>query len=199
MESKVVCKTNLLPTHCLFPVSTHNSLSLLVLINKHTECEKFLKIRLMFLDSTHTINLTFCWYPLSDFVPQFTTHWHYQKASNFHWKMSSPTFDQFQQQQPPPLLSVTHHHHVSIGPAIGALAVIMVLGAIAVMIGRFCSGKRVMNHRHYDFDGWVETTCSSCIDGRLDAPPPCTASHVTVEGVGVPSQGEMTHHQHWRA
>ncbi|KAK1418218.1 hypothetical protein QVD17_27369 [Tagetes erecta] len=109
--------------------------------------------------------------------------------------MSSPSFDQFQQ-QPPPLLPVTHHRHGSVGPLIGALAVIMVLGAIAVMIGRLCSGKTIMNHRQYDFDGWVETKCSSCIDGRIGHSPPCvTADPGMMEGVSEPPQEEeIAHH-----
>ncbi|KAK9074023.1 hypothetical protein SSX86_006618 [Deinandra increscens subsp. villosa] len=105
--------------------------------------------------------------------------------------MSTPPFDQIQQ-QPPPLLPAIerqdytyHHRHGSVGPAIGALAVIMVLGAIAVMIGRICSGRRILNQRQYDFDGWVETKCSSCVDGRLSPPPPpCAAALARVESGG---------------
>ncbi|KVI01983.1 uncharacterized protein LOC112500523 [Cynara cardunculus var. scolymus] len=106
--------------------------------------------------------------------------------------MSTPnSFDPTQQQQPP-LLPVTerqdftsHSHHGSVGPAIGALAVIMVLAAIAVVIGRLCSGRKIMGHRQYDFEGWVETKCSSCIDGKLGPPPPppCVAAPATVESI----------------
>ncbi|XP_057495438.1 uncharacterized protein LOC130780468 [Actinidia eriantha] len=78
---------------------------------------------------------------------------------------------------PPPPLEVTqqayttHSGHGSIGPVIGVLAVITILGAIAVMIGRLCSGRRILGHGHYNFEGWVENKCGSCIDGRVDPPP----------------------------
>lgn len=79
---------------------------------------------------------------------------------------------------PPPPMEVTHQSynasqsgHGSIGPVIGVLAVITILGAIAVMIGRLCSGRRIMGHGQYDFEGWVEAKCGSCIDGRVDPPP----------------------------
>lgn len=68
------------------------------------------------------------------------------------------------QQQPP---YKPHSGHGSVGPVIGVLAVIMVLGVIAVMIGKLCSGRRVMGHIQYDFEGWVESKCSTCIDGRV--------------------------------
>ncbi|KAF7142888.1 hypothetical protein RHSIM_Rhsim05G0080600 [Rhododendron simsii] len=83
-----------------------------------------------------------------------------------------------QQQPPPPPMEVTQQAytsqsgHGSIGPVIGVLAVITILGAIAVMIGRLCSGRRIMGHGQYDFEGWVEAKCGSCIDGRVDPPTP---------------------------
>lgn len=58
------------------------------------------------------------------------------------------------------------------GPVIGVLVVITILGAIAVMIGRLCSGRGIRGHARYDFEKWVETKCASCIDGGLDPPPP---------------------------
>ncbi|KAI3702450.1 hypothetical protein L6452_28188 [Arctium lappa] len=101
--------------------------------------------------------------------------------------MSTPSFDPTQQ-QPPPVTELqdytSHSRHGSVGPAIGALAVITVLAAIAVMIGRICSGRKIMGRRQYDFEGWVETKCSSCIDGRLGPPPPpCVAVPATVESI----------------
>ncbi|PON49182.1 hypothetical protein PanWU01x14_231710 [Parasponia andersonii] len=81
-------------------------------------------------------------------------------------------------QQPPPMAVVqqaytAHSGHGSVGPVIAVLAVITVLGVIAGMIGRLCSGRRVMGHgQYYDFEGWVERKCSSCLDGTLDPPPP---------------------------
>nr|GEU86692.1 peroxidase 10 [Tanacetum cinerariifolium] len=99
---------------------------------------------------------------------------------------TTPTLDPNQQQQPPPYPQVIqqqsykqHSGHGSVGPVIGALAVIMVLGAIAIMIGRLCSGRRVMGHVQYDFEGWAETKCATCIDGRV-GPPPVTAPVVVV-------------------
>lgn len=91
-------------------------------------------------------------------------------------QMSTPL--EPQQQPPPPPLEVTQQAytsqpgHGSIGPVIGVLAVITILGAIAVMIGRLCSGRRIMGHGQYDFEGWVEAKCGSCIDGRVDPPTP---------------------------
>ncbi|KAL8209216.1 hypothetical protein R6Q57_008628 [Mikania cordata] len=88
---------------------------------------------------------------------------------------STPAVDPTQ--QPPPFPPVIQEHaykrdsgHGSVGPVIGVLAVIMVLGAVAVVIGRLCSGRRVMGHVQYDFEGWMETKCSTCIDGRLSPP-----------------------------
>ncbi|CAN4112256.1 unnamed protein product [Withania somnifera] len=102
--------------------------------------------------------------------------------------MSSTTPAEYplqQQQLPPPMFMGQQAYsdrpgHGSVGPVIVVLAVIAVLGAIAVMIGRLCSGRRIMGRVQYDFEGWVETKCASCIDGRVDpiprpvtvAPPP---------------------------
>ncbi|XP_028102058.1 uncharacterized protein LOC114301300 [Camellia sinensis] len=83
-----------------------------------------------------------------------------------------------QQPPPPPPIEVieqaytAHSGHGSIGPVIAVLAVITILGAIAVVIGRLCSGRRIMGHGQYDFEGWVEAKCGSCINGRVDPPPP---------------------------
>lgn len=84
-----------------------------------------------------------------------------------------------QQQQPPPMAMATeqaysaHTGHGSVGPVIGVLAVITILGAIAVMVGRLCSGRGIFGHGpRYDFESWVETKCSSCVDGRVDSPAP---------------------------
>ncbi|CAK9179711.1 unnamed protein product [Ilex paraguariensis] len=92
--------------------------------------------------------------------------------------MSNTPIPDTEQQQPPPIAETTQQHytahsgHGSIGPVIAVLAVITILGAIAVMIGRLCSGRRIMGHGQYDLEGWVETKCSSCLDGRVDPPPP---------------------------
>ncbi|XVF45189.1 hypothetical protein PTKIN_Ptkin02bG0185000 [Pterospermum kingtungense] len=88
--------------------------------------------------------------------------------------MSTP----LEQQQQPPLAGVSQQvyrartGHGSVGPVIAVLAVITILGVIAGMIGRLCSGRPIMGHGHYDFEGWVERKCSSCLDGRVEDPPP---------------------------
>ncbi|GMI88215.1 hypothetical protein HRI_002490800 [Hibiscus trionum] len=88
--------------------------------------------------------------------------------------MSTP----LEQLQPPPIgggatqqAYTAHTGHGSVGPVIAVLAVVTILGVIAGMIGRLCSGRPVMGHGHYDFEGWVERKCSSCIDGTVDPPP----------------------------
>lgn len=87
-----------------------------------------------------------------------------------------PLLDPFQQQPPPMVMTqqayTAHSGHGTVGPFIGVLAVIAILGAIAVVIGRLCSGRGIMGHGHYDFESWIETKCSSCIDGRVETPMP---------------------------
>ncbi|XP_027155395.1 uncharacterized protein LOC113759058 [Coffea eugenioides] len=91
-----------------------------------------------------------------------------------------PLLDPFVQQQPPPMVVAAqqqayaaHSGHGSVGPVIAVLAVISILGALAVMIGRLCSGRGVFGHGpHYDFESWVEAKCSACVDGRVDSPVP---------------------------
>lgn len=101
-----------------------------------------------------------------------------------------------QQQLPPPMFMSQQAYsdrpgHGSVGPVIAVLAVIAVLGAIAVMIGRLCSGRKIMGRGQYDFEGWVETKCASCIDGRVDqiprpvttvAPPPVVVAESSSSG-----------------
>ncbi|GER50424.1 phospho-N-acetylmuramoyl-pentapeptide-transferase [Striga asiatica] len=92
--------------------------------------------------------------------------------------------DPLQQQQPPPVEVAqqayrAHTAHGSVGPVIGVLALVLMLGAVAVMVGRLCSGRGIRGHAKYDFEGWVETKCASCIDGRVDPIPP--PSRVVVE------------------
>ncbi|KAM7470690.1 hypothetical protein LguiA_008873 [Lonicera macranthoides] len=82
--------------------------------------------------------------------------------------------------EPPPQPAATvtqqaqtsHSRHGSIGPVIGVLAVITILSAIAIMIGRICSSRRIVGQGHYDIEGWAEAKCSSCIDGRVNPPLP---------------------------
>lgn len=95
------------------------------------------------------------------------------------------------QLQPPPVSVTqqdytTHSGHGSVGPVIAVLAVITILGVIAGMVGRLCSGRRVMGHgQYYDFEAWLERKCSSCIDGRIGppSPPPHIPATATVEEV----------------
>ncbi|KAL6963960.1 hypothetical protein U1Q18_034966 [Sarracenia purpurea var. burkii] len=83
-----------------------------------------------------------------------------------------------EQPPPPPLIEVIEQGyrdrsvHGPVGPVIAVLALITILGAIAVMIGRLCTGRRIMGHVQYDFEGWMEAKCASCIDGRVAPPPP---------------------------
>ncbi|GMH13853.1 hypothetical protein Nepgr_015694 [Nepenthes gracilis] len=89
----------------------------------------------------------------------------------------------FSLQQPPPALpppvtmvqpTYPAHPaaHGSIGPVIGVMAVVVMLCAVAVMIGRLCSGRGIMGQGEYDVEGWVETKCSSCVDGRINVAVP---------------------------
>ncbi|WCJ33768.1 hypothetical protein M5689_015106 [Euphorbia peplus] len=73
--------------------------------------------------------------------------------------------------QPPPTeVDQQATRHGSVGPVIAVVAVITILGIIAGMIGRLCTGHKLMGHGQYDFEGWVERKCSSCIDGRINPP-----------------------------
>ncbi|AES73246.1 hypothetical protein MtrunA17_Chr3g0133571 [Medicago truncatula] len=85
---------------------------------------------------------------------------------------SSSSMPVYQQQPPPFTVTQPSYHgasqHDSIGPLIGVLVVIIVLGIIAVMIGRLCSGRRIMGHGQYDIESWAEKKCSTCIDGRIN-------------------------------
>lgn len=98
--------------------------------------------------------------------------------------MSTPVIGQ----QPPPAVEGTqqaytaHSGHGSVGPVIAVLAVITILGVIAGMIGRLCTGRRIMGSGQYDFEGWVERKCSSCLDGSIDpAPHRTTRPDIPVE------------------
>lgn len=56
----------------------------------------------------------------------------------------------------------------SIGMLIVVLAVITILGVVAGVVGRLCAGRRFSGDSEYDFEGWVERKCSTCIDGHID-------------------------------
>ncbi|KAG9440713.1 hypothetical protein H6P81_020878 [Aristolochia fimbriata] len=74
----------------------------------------------------------------------------------------------------------SHSGFGSVGPLIAVLAVISILGVVAGMIGRLCAGRTIMGHGQYDFEGWIERKCSSCIDGRIDPPPPSSGGSVPI-------------------
>lgn len=97
---------------------------------------------------------------------------------------SSSSMPVYQQQQSPPftVTQPSYHgatQHDSIGPLIGVLIVIIVLGIIAVMIGRLCSGRRIMGHGQYDIESWAEKKCSTCIDGRINHSIPMRVNETT--------------------
>ncbi|KAG1363680.1 hypothetical protein COCNU_11G005070 [Cocos nucifera] len=87
--------------------------------------------------------------------------------------MSYPLEQQQQQSPPPPVYEVVSRSSGggSYGPVIGVIAVIAVLGVIAGIVGRLCSGRRIFGYG-YDFEGWIERKCASCIDGRVELRPP---------------------------
>ncbi|XP_078442288.1 uncharacterized protein LOC144711989 [Wolffia australiana] len=89
------------------------------------------------------------------------------------------------EQNPPPAAmalnppSESHPGGGSVGPLIGVLAIIAVLGIVSGIIGRLCSGGRIFGHGPYDLEAWIETKCASCIDGHFEpaaAPPPPSSS-----------------------
>ncbi|KAH6559463.1 hypothetical protein KP509_1Z007500 [Ceratopteris richardii] len=64
------------------------------------------------------------------------------------------------------------HSGSTVGTLFIVLAIIMILGIIAGFIGRICAGRHWGGDTQYDFEGWVEKRCASCIDGDIEAPPP---------------------------
>ncbi|XVE94829.1 hypothetical protein REPUB_Repub02eG0043400 [Reevesia pubescens] len=90
-------------------------------------------------------------------------------------------------QQPPPVIVNEQPYnsqtsHASIGPVLAVLLVIIILGILAGMIGRLCTGRKIMGYGQYDIESWIETKCSACIDGRIypPAPPRTNASATSV-------------------
>ncbi|KAK4766382.1 hypothetical protein SAY87_008024 [Trapa incisa] len=79
---------------------------------------------------------------------------------------TTPTINEATQQD-----YTVHSGHGSVGPFIAVLVVITILGVVAGVIGRLCSGRTFMGRGQYDFEGWMERKFSSCIDGQVDAPP----------------------------
>ncbi|KAJ3678118.1 hypothetical protein LUZ60_001921 [Juncus effusus] len=81
----------------------------------------------------------------------------------------------FEEYNPPPAPTVEVHRSnsaSSFGPLIAVLAVITVLGALAVLVGRICFGRTGFRYGRYDLEAWIETKCASCVDGRIDVALP---------------------------
>lgn len=89
----------------------------------------------------------------------------------------------------------SHSTHGSIGPVIAVLVVIMVLGILAVMIGRLCSGRRIMGYGQYDMETWAERKCSSCIDGRISTALPRSNAPATFGPASMPVQTHQDNKQ----
>lgn len=78
----------------------------------------------------------------------------------------SMALDHLNQQAPPNSVSGSG----SFAPVIAVLTVITILGIIAVLIGRLCTGRRIMGRFQFDFEGWIEKHCSSWINGNIETP-----------------------------
>ncbi|OWM70919.1 uncharacterized protein LOC116215224 [Punica granatum] len=88
--------------------------------------------------------------------------------------------------------------HGSVGPVVAVLVVVAVLGMVAAIIGRLCTGKRIMGYGHNcNMESWAETKCSSCIDGRIHVPPPRsrTVGGNAQASVLTPVQAQAAHQE----
>lgn len=98
------------------------------------------------------------------------------------------------QQAPPPYLNeqvyASHSGFGHVGPLIAVLAVVTILGVLAGMLGRLCTGRTVMGYGHYRFEEWIERKCASCIDGRISPPPPPPPAASTSGSVPVAMPAE---------
>ncbi|KAF5739428.1 hypothetical protein HS088_TW12G00634 [Tripterygium wilfordii] len=99
-------------------------------------------------------------------------------------------------QQPPsvtlPEQSYSNHSgHTSIGPVIAVMVIIIILGVLAGMIGRLCSGRRIMGYGDYDIESWAERKFSRCIDGRINPSPPRPQVSATSTPVTMPVQANQ--------
>lgn len=78
-------------------------------------------------------------------------------------------------------------YHASVAPVVAVLVAVAVLGVAAAIVGRLCTGKRIMGYGHkYDMESWAESKCSSCIDGRIHVSPPVAPRPVR-DGASVPT------------
>lgn len=93
-------------------------------------------------------------------------------------------------QQPPTATTTQQYYNAypsrgSVGPVIAVLVVIIILGVLAGMIGRLCSGKRIMGYGQFDMESWAERKFSSCIDGRLSPTLPLQRPPINVSDTSV--------------
>ncbi|XWS39989.1 hypothetical protein CRYUN_Cryun18bG0101700 [Craigia yunnanensis] len=58
------------------------------------------------------------------------------------------------------------------------------------------TGRPIMGHGQYDFEGWVERKCSSCLEGRVDPPPPRPTEEVLVAVPAEETQQEIKEKEH---
>ncbi|KAJ4701814.1 Alpha-protein kinase 1-like [Melia azedarach] len=91
---------------------------------------------------------------------------------------------------PPAVTTITQAHstHGSVGPLIAVLVVVIILGVIAGMIGRLCSGKPIMGCGQYDIGSCAERKFSSCIDGTIS--PPLPRPNVSEASASTPNHQE---------
>ncbi|GAB4853957.1 hypothetical protein Ancab_018165 [Ancistrocladus abbreviatus] len=85
--------------------------------------------------------------------------------------MTDPIVQQQPEQAYNPYTDLGHGGGGSVGAVVAVLAVITMLGIIAAMIGRLCSGRSIMGYGHFDVEAWIEAKCSSCVDGHVDTAP----------------------------
>ncbi|MCO5602501.1 hypothetical protein L7F22_056633 [Adiantum nelumboides] len=87
----------------------------------------------------------------------------------------------------------------SMGTLFVVVVVIAMLGLLAGLLARLCNGRHRVGNLDYDFEGWVEKKCASCIDGSLDPPPLATASPHWLSNIAsvlpAPPHNGVPHHQ----
>lgn len=104
--------------------------------------------------------------------------------------------------QSPPLVIAQPNYsphtgsHGSVAPVVAVLVAVAVLGVAAAVLGRLCTGKRIMGYGHkYDMESWAESKCSSCIDGRIRVSPPVARASGGGASVSAPSQVRAQDHR----
>lgn len=84
------------------------------------------------------------------------------------------------------------HNNGSIGMLFVVLVIIIVLGLLAGLLARVCGGQHFAGHIEYDFEGWIEKRCASCIDGSLPPPPPAPPKEDKEQPKPAPSEETKT-------